>query len=81
MPATENGARGSMRDTLNAMALIVEAKNPGMRCSILLVDPERQRIVGGAGPSLPDAYNRAVEGLRIGPNVGSCGTAASGTHP
>jgi two-component system cell cycle sensor histidine kinase/response regulator CckA len=25
---------------------------------------------------LPDAYNKLVEGLNIGPNVGSCGTAA-----
>jgi diguanylate cyclase (GGDEF)-like protein len=30
----------------------------------------------GAAPSLPDAYVKAVDGLRIGPNVGSCGTAA-----
>jgi GAF domain-containing protein len=30
----------------------------------------------GAGPSFPDAYNEAVEGLLIGPGVGSCGTAA-----
>ena len=28
------------------------------------------------GPSLPDAYNRAIDGAPIGPNVGSCGTAA-----
>lgn len=30
----------------------------------------------GAAPSLPDFYNEAVDGLEIGPNVGSCGTAA-----
>ena len=66
----------TMGDTLDAMARVVEAKNPGMRCSILLVDPERRIITGGAGPSLPPEYNRAVEGLHIGPAVGSCGTAA-----
>lgn len=58
------------------MALIVEAKNPGMRCSILLVDARQECVTVGAGPSLPPEYNAAVEGLRIGPAVGSCGTAA-----
>ena len=27
-------------------------------------------------PNLPDAYSRAIDGLSIGPSVGSCGTAA-----
>jgi two-component system cell cycle sensor histidine kinase/response regulator CckA len=68
--------RASMPDILNAMALIVEAKFPGKRCSILLVDRDKNAVTVGAGPSLPDEYNAAVEGLRIGPWVGSCGTAA-----
>jgi len=68
--------RGVLSETLETMALIVEAKNPGMKCSILLVDHERQCITLGAGPSFPDAYNQAVEGLKLGPAVGSCGTAA-----
>ena len=58
------------------MARIVESKNPGMRCSILLTDRDGETITVGAGPSLPAEYNAAVEGLRIGPAVGSCGTAA-----
>ena len=28
------------------------------------------------GPSLPDDYSRALEGIAIGPDVGSCGSAA-----
>ncbi|MDA1266576.1 MAG: response regulator [Planctomycetota bacterium] len=68
--------RVSLSQTLEAMALIVEAKNPGMRCSVLLVNQEDQSISVGAGPSFPEEYNQAVEGLRIGPAVGSCGTAA-----
>ena len=81
-PSTDSGPRNAtMGDTLNAMALIVESKNPGLRCSILLVDPNREYIIGGAGPSLPVAYNQAVEGLRLGPSVGSCGTAAFWNEP
>ena len=30
----------------------------------------------GAAPSLPPSYCEAIDGLAIGPNVGSCGTAA-----
>lgn len=69
-------AAASKAETLEAMARIVETSNPGMRCSILLVDQATGRVTVGAGPSLPAAYNNAVEGLHIGPTVGSCGTAA-----
>lgn len=66
----------NLSETLAQMALIVEAKNPGMMCSILLVDEAGERVAVGAGPSLPQKYNDAVEGLKIGATVGSCGTAA-----
>jgi len=74
--APEDPQRDTLAKTLEAIVLIVEAKNPGMICSILLVDEEKQHITVGAGPNLPAAYNQAIEGLRIGPTVGSCGTAA-----
>ena len=67
--------RVTLSETLAAMVRIVEARADGLRCSILLVDPEHEYVTVGAGPSLPAKYNEAVEGLRIGPAVGSCGTA------
>ncbi|MHC5065943.1 MAG: response regulator [Planctomycetota bacterium] len=73
--------RASLSETLEAMAKIVEKKNPGLRCSILLMDEAHDRVTVGAGPSLPPDYNAAVEGLRIGPGVGSCGTAAFWNEP
>jgi signal transduction histidine kinase/ActR/RegA family two-component response regulator len=76
-PSMADGSfQPELRATLSTMAKIVEAKNPGMRCSILLLDEQKEYIALGAGPSLPDAYNKLVEGLDIGPKVGSCGTAA-----
>ena len=63
----------TVRGTLATIAHIVEEQNPGYRCSILLVADGR--FVRGAGPSLPDAYNAAIDGYAIGPTVGSCGTA------
>lgn len=52
-----------------------EALAPGATCSILLVD-ENETLRTLAAPSLPDFYSTAIDGLRIGPKVGSCGTAA-----
>lgn len=59
--------------TLHTIAQIIEEQNPGYKCSILLVADGR--FVRGAGPSLPEEYNAAVDGYSIGPTVGSCGTA------
>ncbi len=59
--------------TLHTIARIVEDQNPGFKCSILLVADGR--FVRGAGPSLPEEYNSAIDGYAIGPTVGSCGTA------
>ena len=66
----------TMHEVLEEMARIIEDERSGLRCSVLLLDEDGLRIKGGAGPSLPDEYNKAVEGLLIGPGVGSCGTAA-----
>lgn len=66
----------TMQEVLEEMARIIEDERPGLKCSVLLLDDDGLRIVGGAGPSLPADYNKAVEGLLIGPAVGSCGTAA-----
>ena len=71
----------TMHGVLEEMARIIEDERPGLKCSVLLLDDDGLRIVGGAGPSLPDEYNKAVEGLLIGPAVGSCGTAAFWGEP
>ena len=54
----------------------LESEQAGIKCSVLLLDAERNELMLGAAPSLPEFYNRAVHGLRIGPAAGSCGTAA-----
>ena len=61
---------------LHALAQGYEELMPGMQCSVLLLNEQTQTLHLGAAPSLPAAYSQAIEGLQIGPNVGSCGTAA-----
>ncbi|WP_395843418.1 ATP-binding protein [Cystobacter fuscus] len=84
-------ARGTpLPDMLHSITRAIELLSPGMMASVLLLDDAGLLHVG-AGASLPPAYNAAVEGLAIGPTVGSCGAAAYskrmvvvtdiGTHP
>jgi signal transduction histidine kinase/ActR/RegA family two-component response regulator len=63
----------TVKGTLHKIARIVEEQNAGYKCSILLVADGK--FVRGAGPSLPEEYNSAIDGFAIGPTVGSCGTA------
>ncbi len=69
-------AGNPLATVLNAIVLTVEAEAPGILCSILLLDHTGRKLALGAGPSLPDDYNAAIEGVEIGPDVGSCGSAA-----
>jgi PAS domain S-box-containing protein len=45
-------------------------------CSVLLLDADGTTLRHGASPSLPKEYSQAIDGVQIGPFVGSCGTAA-----
>lgn len=69
-------AGAPLPELLEGIVRLVEHQADGMYCSILLLDRERRHFRHGAAPSLPDAYNQAIDGLRIGPAMGSCGTAA-----
>ncbi|MTD13910.1 EAL domain-containing protein [Nakamurella sp. YIM 132087] len=58
---------------LDTLAKAVEAAFPATLCSIQILDGDQLRF--GAGPRLPAAYNQAIDGIHVGPEVGSCGTA------
>lgn len=47
----------------------------GASCSILLLDADGVRARVGGAPSLPAHFSAAIDGVAIGPRVGSCGTA------
>ncbi len=67
---------------LELMLAAVEVQFEGqMLASILLLDRDGQHLRHGAAPSLPADYCTAIDGIAIGPAVGSCGTAAFLGHP
>lgn len=53
--------------------------NSGVSSSILILNDDA--LYHGAAPSLPTAYCEAINGVKIGDNVGSCGTAAYQKRP
>ena len=71
-----------LKRTLEAIVATVEGlSTSGALTSILLLDEDGARLRHGAAPSLPAAYNDAVDGIAVGPAVGSCGTAAYRNAP
>lgn len=68
-------ARQSIPELLEGVVSQIERQQPGWLCSIVLLDDE-QRMRPLAAPSLPQAYSDILQGMAIGPSVGSCGAAA-----
>src|SRR6266566_5384600 len=68
-------ASAPLADVLTSLLLLMEEQADGLRCSILLLSDDGKHVRHGAAPNLPEAYVKAVDGLPIGPRVGSCGTA------
>jgi PAS domain S-box-containing protein len=66
---------------LDAFCRLFEELSSGSLTSILLLEPNTNRLRHGAAPSLPTNYTEAIDGLVIGPSVGSCGTAAYRAEP
>jgi len=61
---------------LDGLCRLVDTLCDKSLASILLIDPNGRCLRRGAGPSFPEAFLAAVDGVEIGPCVGSCGTAA-----
>ena len=61
---------------LDRLVRFVEKHGEDVIASILLLDRDGLHLRHGAAPSLPQSYCEAIDGVAIGPTVGSCGTAA-----
>jgi PAS domain S-box-containing protein len=74
-------ANDSLKSILKVIALTVEKQIRNSFCSVLLLDVDGIHLRHGAGPSLPKDFNLAIDGVAIGENIGSCGTAAYKKEP
>ncbi|MGO3344553.1 MAG: sensor domain-containing diguanylate cyclase [Marinomonas sp.] len=66
----------SLQEILTIIVQQIEQESPPSLCCILLFDKQSQCLLLGASPHLPDFYNAAIHGIRIGEHMGSCGAAA-----
>jgi diguanylate cyclase (GGDEF)-like protein len=65
-----------LRDVLVEVLESVERHDPSIIASVLMLDPASSTLHSGIGPSLPAEYLAGIDGVVIGPNVGTCGSAA-----
>ena len=69
-------AGAPLGDILVALCTAIDSQNPDIISTILLWDPDGQRLWPTAGPRVPRGWTQALSPAMIGPNFGSCGTAA-----
>src|SRR5713101_6089397 len=69
-----NGA--SLSEVLNDLCASIDAHAPPVASMVCLMEPDGKELVPGAGPHIPAALRAAITPWPIGPNRGSCGTAA-----
>ncbi len=74
-------AQQPLSSILESLCLKIEERSHGLICSVLLLDSDDATLRHGAAPSLPPSYSKAIDGTKIGPRVGSCGTAAYRRQP
>ncbi|MCJ2179220.1 putative bifunctional diguanylate cyclase/phosphodiesterase [Novosphingobium album (ex Hu et al. 2023)] len=64
-----------LAEVMHGICLQIEERFQGVVCSVLILD-RSGTLHPLAAPSLPEDYSQSLDNLTIGPNVGSCGTAA-----
>jgi two-component system cell cycle sensor histidine kinase/response regulator CckA len=64
-----------LEDTLDALVHFIEGQSEAMICSILALTEDGQHLRHRAAPRLPASFVAVIDGQRVGPRTGSCGTA------
>jgi formate hydrogenlyase transcriptional activator len=66
----------TVQEILETLCIRFDAEPSDFLSSVLLMDPDGERLRFGAGPRVPKEWAEFVNPVKIGPCVGSCGTAA-----
>src|SRR5258708_3759345 len=66
----------SLETVLDALCDGIDALDPDLMSSVLLADPDGQRLWPKAGRRVPEDWKQFITPLPIAPCVGACGTAA-----
>ena len=66
----------SLETVLDALCDGIDALDPDLISSVLLADPDGQRLWPQAGRRVPEGWKQFITPVPIGPSMGACGTAA-----
>src|ERR1700685_3310660 len=66
----------SLSEVLTDLCAAIDAHAPPATSMVCLMDPDGKQLLPCAAPRVPAAYTAAITPWPIGPNRGSCGTAA-----
>jgi formate hydrogenlyase transcriptional activator len=71
-------ASGScLADILKRLCETIDAQASNIKSAVMLMDADGMHLRPAAGPRLPEGWVEAITPLKIGPCIGSCGTAAA----
>lgn len=76
-----NSTQASLYEVLEYLCKFMEKQFPELVCSVLLLEADGVSLRHGAAPSLPQEYNRQIDGVQAGARAGSCGTAVHRREP
>jgi len=68
------GAR--LADILEILCDTIDARAGNIISAVMLMDPDGMRLRPAAGPRVPKGWIEVITPLKIGPFIGSCGSAA-----
>jgi formate hydrogenlyase transcriptional activator len=66
-----------LADILERLCETIDAQATSIKSAVMLMDADGIHLRPAAGPRLPKGWVEAITPLKIGPCIGSCGTAAS----
>jgi formate hydrogenlyase transcriptional activator len=65
-----------LSEVLNDLCAAIDSHAPGATSFVCLMDEDGKQLLPCGGPRVPAAFTKAITPFPIGPNRGSCGTAA-----
>jgi PAS domain S-box-containing protein len=65
-----------LADILESLCLTIDAQASNVKSAVLLMDADGMHLRPATGPRFPKEFLEAITPVKIGPCVGSCGTAA-----
>ncbi len=68
--------RAPLDVVLSAITSVMENELPDALVSVMLYNPETDTLDMAAGSSFSETYRSAMQGIKLGPYMGACGSAA-----